>query len=112
MTLMKKLLVTLAALLFTSPVFAGLDHWTCSNETTVLFMVLNTEDGNFVLWDDKGQFLAAAEFTEASKTKDGVPFLAAQLDNGTMVGVAKSGNTLILAIASDAKTQATRFTCQ
>jgi hypothetical protein len=112
MTLMKKLLVTLAALLFTSPAFAGLDHWTCSNETTVLFMVLNTDEGSFHLWDDKGLFLASAKFTEKSQTKDGIPFLAAELDNGTMVGVAKSGNTLILAIASDAKTQATRFTCQ
>lgn len=109
---MKKLLVTLAALLFTSPAFAGLDHWTCSNDSTVLYMVLNTDEGDFHLWDDKGRFLAAAKFTEASKTKDGVPFLAAELENGTMVGVAKAGNTLILAIATDAKTPAIRFTCQ
>jgi len=108
---MKKLFVTLAALLFTSPAFAGLDHWTCSNDSTVLYMALNTDKGDFVLWDDKGQFLAASTFTEASKTKDGVPFLAAELDNGTVVGVAKSGNTLILVVATDAKTPATRFTC-
>ena len=109
---MKKLFVTLAALLFTLPAFAGLDHWTCSNDQTVMFMALNTDEGTFVLWDDKGQFLAAAKLTIESKTKDGVPFLAAELDNGLMVGVAKTGDTLILAIASDAKTTATRFTCQ
>lgn len=109
---MKKILFALIATLAAFPAFAGLDHWTCSNDQTVMFMALNTDEGTFVLWDDKGQFLAASKFTIESKTKDGIPFLAAELDNGTMVGVAKTGNTIILAIASDAKTTATRFTCQ
>jgi hypothetical protein len=76
-----------------------------------MYMVLNTDEGSFHLWDDKGMFLASAKFTEKAKTKDGVPFLAAELENGVMIGVAKAGNTLILAIAADAKKPATRFTC-
>lgn len=106
---MNKFLVTLAALLFTSPAFAGLDHWTCSNDSTVMYMVLNTDDGNFHLWDDKGQFLAAAKFTDVGKTKNGTPFLAAELDNGVAVGIAKQGNTIILAFTSDKGNS--RFVC-
>ncbi len=108
---MRKLLIGLVALFFTLPAFASLDHWTCSNDTTVMFMALDTSDGQFVLWDDKGQFLAAAKFTEAGETKDGTPFLAAELENGVAVGIAKSGNTVILAIAGDANEKAARFVC-
>lgn len=108
---MKKLFVTLAALLFTSPAFAGLDHWTCSNETSVLYMALNTDEGNFVLWDDKGQFLAAAKFSDSAKTPAGNTMLYAILDSGVGVGVAKSGDNLILAI-TDAKGKAAgKFLC-
>lgn len=106
---MRKLLIGLTALFLTTPAFAGLDHWTCSNDQTVMFMVLNTEDGSFHLWDDKGQFLAGAKFTDSGKTKNGTPFLAAELDNGVAVGVAKQGNTLILAITSDKGSS--RFVC-
>lgn len=106
---MKKLFVTLAALFVTSPAFAGLDHWTCSNDSTVLYMVLNTDKGDFVLWDDKGQFLAASKFTDKSETPDGTPFLVAELDSGAMVGVAKVDRSLVLAISKNSKT--TRFTC-
>jgi hypothetical protein len=90
---------------------AALDHWTCSNDTTVMFLALDTDDGNFVLWDDGGQFLAAAKFTDSSKTASGVPFFIATLDNGIGVGVAKSGDNLILAF-TDAKGKAiNRFLC-
>jgi hypothetical protein len=110
---MRKFLIGLVALFFTMPAFASLDHWVCSNESTVMYMALNTGEGSFVLWDDKGGFLAAAEFTDKSETKDGTPFLVAELDSGVLVGVAKvADNKLVLAIASNAEEKATRFICQ
>lgn len=107
---MRNLLIGLTALFLTSPAFASVDHWTCSSDNTVLYLVLDTSDGNFMLWDDRGQFLAAAKFTEAGKTKNGTPFLAAELDNGTAVGIAKQGSTLVLAISAP-NNEAARFTC-
>lgn len=110
---MRKFLIGLVALLFTAPAFASLDHWTCSNDTTVMFMVLNTDEGSFHLWDDKGAFLASAKFTERSETKDGIPFAAAELENGVMIGIAKtSDNKMILAIAGSDTKKAARFLCQ
>lgn len=109
---MRKFLIGLTALLFTAPAFASLDHWTCSNDTTVMFMVLNTDEGSFHLWDDKGAFIASAKFTERSETKDGIPFAAAELENGVMIGVAKTNdNKLILAIAGADTKKAARFLC-
>jgi hypothetical protein len=94
---MRKFLIGLVGLFFTLPAFASLDHWTCSNEQTVLYMALNTDEGNFVLWDDKGGFLTAAKFTDAAKTPAGNTMLYAILENGTGVGIAKSGeNSIIL----------------
>lgn len=106
---MRRFIVGLTALLFTLPAFAGLDHWTCSNDKTVMYMVLDTDEGVFHLWDDRGAFLASAKFTETGKTKQGLPFLAAELDDGVAVGVAKQGNTLILALTSDKGSA--RFIC-
>ena len=108
---MRKFLIGLAALLATAPAFASLDHWTCSNEQTVLFMVLNTDEGSFHLWDDRGGFLAAAKFIEKGQTKNGVPFLVAMLENGMGVGVAKSGNNLVLAFTDPNGKAAGRFIC-
>lgn len=109
---MKKILFALIATFAAFPAFAGLDHWTCSNDKTVMYMALNTDEGTFILWDDKGSFLASAKFTDKSETKDGTPFLVAELDNGVLVGVAKTGEgTLTLAIAGNDKAKAARFTC-
>lgn len=106
---MRRFIVGLTALLFTLPAFAGFDHWTCSNDKTVMYMVLDTDNGAFHLWDDRGSHLASAKFTDTGETKNGTPFLAAELDNGIMVGVAKQGSTLILALTSDKGSA--RFTC-
>lgn len=97
----KRLVVFLSALLLftlTAPAMASVDHWTCSNDQTVMYMVLDTEDAKFFLWDDKGKYLAGAQFTDIGKTKDGIPFLSTTLENGVIVGVARRGDFLILAI--------------
>ena len=106
---MRKLFIGLTAFLFALPAFAGLDHWTCSNDNTVMYMVVNTDEGTFHLWDDRGQFLASAKFTDTGTTKNGTSFLAAELDNGVAIGVAKQGNSLILALTSDKGSA--RFIC-
>lgn len=109
---MRKLLIGFLALFFTLPAFASVDHWTCSNEQTVMYLVLDTDDGNFMLWDDQGQFLVGAKFTGTAKTKSGTPFLVAELDGGTMIGMAKDENRLILAITKDGgDTAIAKFTC-
>ncbi len=108
---MRKFLIGLVALFFTMPAFASLDHWTCSNDSTVMYMVLDTDNGSFHLWDDRGGFLAAAKFTEASKTASGTPFLVAVLENGMGVGVAKAGNNLILAFTDENGKAAGKFLC-
>ena len=108
---MRKLLIGMVALLATSPAFASLDHWTCSNDKTVMYMVIDTDAGSFHLWDDRGGFLAAAKFTESAKTDNGTPFLAAILENGMGVGVAKVNNNLILAFTDSNGKAAGRFLC-
>ena len=108
---MNKFIATLALLFFSLPAFASLDHWTCSNETTVMYMVLDTSEGSFHLWDDKGGFLAAAKFTDSSKTSNGTPFLVATLENGVGVGVAKVNNNLILAFTDEKGKAAGKFLC-
>lgn len=102
---MRKLLFGLIALFFTLPAIATPDHWTCSNNQTVLYMVLNTAENVFMLWDDKGEFLAAGSFTMLATTENGKKFAAAILENGVGIGVSKGEqpNTLILAISKDAE---------
>jgi hypothetical protein len=108
---MRKLLIALTAFLISTPAFAALDHWTCSNDETVLFAVLDTDNAVIHLWDDRGGFLASAKFTEKGETDTGTPFLAAELPNGAAIGIAKQGNNLILAIAKDTNSKAARFVC-
>lgn len=110
---MRKFLIGLVGLFFTLPAFASLDHWTCSNETTVMYMVLDTNEGAFHLWDDRGGFLVAAKFTDVSKTPDGKPFLFAFLENGAGVGIAKTGDDKIILALTDPKGKAAgKFLCQ
>ena len=107
---MNKLITFLAALLVTSPAFASIDHWTCSNDQTVLYFILNTEAGDFLLFDNNGQFLAASKFTQKETTKKCIPFLVADLGT-TMVAVAKNGdNSLILAV-TNSKNEPVKFLC-
>lgn len=109
---MRKLLFGLITLFASFTATASVDHWTCSNDATVLYLVLDTNGGSFMLWDDKGQYLAGAKLSVVNKTPDGIPFAAAQLENGVAIGIAKGRDkTLILAIAKNTESEAARFIC-
>jgi len=107
---MRKFLIALTALFFTMPAFAAVDHWTCSNENTVMYLIMDTDTPAFTLFDDKGAFLVSAKFEGQEKTPDGNPFLYANFE-GFSVGIAKGGNnTLILALADEKG--GVKFICQ
>lgn len=108
---MRKVLIGLVALFSTSPAFASIDHWTCSNDQTVMYMVLDTTDGVFMLWDSDGKFLAGAKFTGGNKTANGLSFLTAVLKNGLGVGIAKRGDNLILAFTKGTKQASATLIC-
>lgn len=84
------LVSTVAAFGLFSPISnADVDHWTCSNTQTVMYFVLNTNSGEFILWDDKGKFLVASKFSDKTVTKNGIPVLVARLENDTLIGLTK-----------------------
>lgn len=109
---MRKFLIGLAALLFTSPVFASVDHWTCSNDTTVMYFILDTSDGTFMLFDSGGEFLASSKFTSKEKTDNGVVFLYSEVNDKLAIGVSRSQNNLVLAVARAGVEKAVTFRCQ
>lgn len=107
---MRKLLIGFLVFFFTLPAFASVDHWTCSNDQTVLYFILDTDAGNFMMFDDKGTFLAAAKFTSQEKSKDGTPYLYAEVTEDVAVGVAKVGEgAIVLAIVNGKET--VKFHC-
>jgi hypothetical protein len=107
---MNKLLVSLALLLLPLTSFAQVNHWICSNEESVLYFILDTDEGNFMMFDDKGGFLAASKFTSQEKTKDGTPFLYGEVSDKLAVGVTRDGDYLVLALAHEKGTA--KFVCQ
>lgn len=106
---MRKFLIGLTALFLSAPAFASLDHWTCSNDSTVLYFILDTDEGNFMMFDDQGGFLAAAKFTAVEKTKNGTPFMYAEVADDLAVGVSKAGDSLVLALTNGKDTA--KFLC-
>jgi hypothetical protein len=62
-----------------------------------------------MMFDDQGGFLAAAKFTSQEKTKNGTPFLYAEVADDLAVGVSKAGDNLVLAIANGKDT--VKFLC-
>lgn len=107
---MNRFLGILLGALLAFPAVASVDHWTCSNEQTVMFMVLDTDAGTFILWDDKGQFLATAKFSKQAHTKDGKAFAVAELSDGVLVGVAKADDgSLVLGLSGEKG--AVKFIC-
>ena len=102
--------IALFALLFLSlPATAQIDHWTCSNDSTVLYFILDTDAGNFMMFQDTGAFLAAAKFTSMEKAKDGTPFLYAEVTSELAVAVSKADRGLILALSNGKDTA--KFLC-
>lgn len=97
---MNKFIATLALLFLSTPTLASVDHWTCSNDKTVLYFILDTAEGKFMMFDDGGRFLAAAKFTSMEKTKDGTPFLYSEVTSNLSVAVAKAPNGLKLALTN------------
>jgi len=94
---MNKFISLCALLLFSLPTFASIDHWTCSNDQTVLYFILDTDEGSFMMFDDKGIFIATAKFTSVEKTRSGTPFMYVELDNDVSIGVTKQGSNLVIA---------------
>ena len=98
---MRKLLIALTALFLPFTAMANLDHWTCSNETSVVYLIMDTDAGAFTLFNADGGHLVSAKFEGRDTTPDGIPFLYAHFEKFT-VGVSKGkNNTLILALADN-----------
>jgi hypothetical protein len=106
---MRKFIVALVGLLFTLPAFAEVAHWTCSNEQTVLYLVVDGSDGKFILFDNKGAFVGSSNFVE-TKTDKGTNFFYAEI-NGTALGAIKvDTNTLVLAVTKTGQA-VSKFEC-
>lgn len=106
---MNKFIATLALLFLSFSASAQIDHWTCSNDSTVLYFILDTDAGNFMMFEDTGAFLAAAKFTSMEKTKDGTPFLYAEVTSDLAVAVSKADKGLVLALSNGKETA--KFLC-
>lgn len=106
---MNKLVTFFALLLFSLPTFASMDHWTCSNEQTVMYFILDTDGGDFMIFDDNGTFLAASRFSHVEKTKNGTPFMYAEIDDKLAIGITKRDGNIILALVNGKETA--KFIC-
>lgn len=106
---MRKFLLALVALFFTLPAAAEVAHWTCSNDQTVMYLIVDAADGKFILFDSDGVFLGNSTFVE-TKTDKGTNFFYATI-GGTAIGAMKVGEkTLVLAVTKGSEA-VTKFEC-
>jgi hypothetical protein len=75
-----------------------------------MYFILDTDAGNFMIFDDKGGFLAAAKFTSQEKTKDSIPYLYAEVADDLAVGVAKVRDGVIVLALTNGK-ETVKFLC-
>jgi len=107
---MRKFFIALFALFFTLPAFATPAHWTCSNDQTVMYLVVDGSDGKFILFDNKGGFLGSSTFTKQT-TDSGNPFFYAEIGTAA-IGVTRVSETaMVLAIARGGEV-ITKMDCQ
>jgi hypothetical protein len=85
--------------------------WTCSNDNTVLYVVLDMQNNMaYAMFDDKGVVLAMAHFTK-KKTKEGYDFLYSALTNGVSVGLITAGKDKLVMGLTREKEGVVKFDC-
>lgn len=110
---MNKIFSFILAALFATTANAVPEHWVCSNDTSVMYLVLDPTDGTFMLWNDTGQFLAAAKLTSKTVAPNGIPVLIARLENDTLIGIARTKDSEItIAISPNDKKPPLRMNCR
>jgi hypothetical protein len=110
---MRKFLIALVGLLFTLPVLAQPVHWTCSNDQTVLYMVVEPNNNLFFMFDDHGTFVASSTF--APEERNGIHYYYAEMNTAhgkTAIAVAGTGkeNSLIM-VLTDASLKVVKMEC-
>ena len=70
---MKKFLILLLALLFTSPALASPGLWFCKDEKVAFFLILDSDTPSFILFDDEGKYIGAGRLV-LNKTPQGNPY--------------------------------------
>jgi hypothetical protein len=107
---MRKFLLTLIGLFFTLPAVAQPTLWVCSNETTVLYMVVEATSADFFMFDSKGQSLGSSTFTK-EKTDKGTEFFFGTIGT-TGIGAMRLDETHVALIVSNGDSKTTvNFEC-
>jgi hypothetical protein len=108
---MVKRILLCALALFPVIATADLVHWTCSNDTTVLFMLLDTKSGGVQLFTDTGAFLGQSAFTQTTKINDKDVAFGARIDTVSLAILKKDETTIVLKL-DDVKLEPVYFECK
>jgi hypothetical protein len=106
------ILVLLSALTALLPgvATAELVHWTCSNNTTVLYMLLDTKSGGIQLFSDRGVFIGQSTFTEVKKVGGKDAAFGASIDSVAIAVLKKTPDKIVLKL-DDVEADPVYFEC-